>query len=51
MEGEKEKALLRYLVYIQNRYSSTLPINKLVTRIVSVQAINGPSIVLAWPLV
>lgn len=50
MEREKEKALLWYLAYLLDIYRPTLPINKLVTGIVSAQVIDGPSIVPAWPL-
>ena len=50
VEREKEKSLLRYLVYPLDIYRSTLPINKLVTGIVSVQVIDGPSTVPARPL-
>lgn len=50
VEWEKERALLWYLAYLQDIYRPTLPINKLLRGIVSVQVIDGPSIVPAWPL-
>lgn len=50
VEWQKEKALLWYLAYLLDIYRSTLPINKLVMEIVSEQAIDGLSIVPAWPL-
>ena len=50
VEWEKDEALLRYLAYLLDIYRSTLSINKLVMGIVSVQVIDGLSIVPAWPL-
>lgn len=50
MEWEKEQVLLWYLAYLLAIYRSTLPINKLITMIVSLQLIEGPSFVPAWPL-